>query len=669
MVIKMNLKMKIVALALLCVILPTLVILTVTHLKSDALSQLVDEAMRQSTMARLKDMTLDIQESISQASKAAIISTCANIAKNGKQMVRYFHDQYESGQLTEAEARKRAASYLLSQKIGKTGYIYVLSPDGTVLVHPNRDVVGKNLRKYDFIQKQLAMGDAGYIEYKWKNPGEISERTKCLAQEVFEPWGWIISASSYKSEFDLIVKGQIEAALRRMILSKRIGDTGYVYVLGGQGDDKGHYIVSHKGTRDGENIWGATDARGRLFIQAIIEKAISAKPGATITERYPWKNKDEKEARMKVAQCTYCAPWDWVICAGAYEDEIDSTARSIRQGFTSMINDVVICSLLLLLLGGGAAFFLARSITKPIGENANSLNEGADQIASASEQLSASSQSLAECASEQAAGIEQISASLSQMASMTTTNALNVDGVNGLMGETKRIVADADRSMAELIKSMEEIGKAGDETSKIIKTIDAIAFQTKLLALNATVEGARAGKAGAGFSVVAEEIRKLAMRAAEAAKVTETLIEGTVGKVKEGSRQATATQEAFFRVTRSAERIGALVDQIALASNEQSKGIRQLNQALEGEGKTVQQNAASAEETAGVAEEMFRQAEQMRYTVSELSALVAGGPDGRRRMYPSMEDRKSREWRDFFPRQANAKSCGGLYPLSQGAES
>ena len=610
-------------------------------------------------MAQLEDMTTSIKESISQASKAAIISTCANIAKNGEQTVRHFYDQYQSGHLTEAEAREKSASYLLSQKIGKTGYIYVLSRDGTVLIHPNKDMVGKNLRKYDFIRKQLAMGDAGYIEYDWKNPGETRNRTKCLAQEVFEPWEWIISASSYKSEFDRIVKAQIKDSLRRMILSKRIGETGYVYVLGTRGEDKGHYIISHKGERDGENIWSATDARGHMFIQSIIEKAIAAKPGATVTERYSWKNKGEREARMKVARCIYYAPWDWVICAGAYEDEIDATAQSIRRSFASMVTDVSVCSLLLLLLGGGAAFFLARSITKPIGKNTKVLDEGAEQVASASEQLSASSQSLAECASEQAAGIVQISASLSQMATMTRDNASKADEVNGLMGETRRVVVDANRSMAALIKSMEDIGKAGDETSKIIKTIDEIAFQTKLLALNATVEGARAGKAGAGFSVVAEEVRKLALRAAEAAKITANLIEGTIGKVKDGSEQASTTQKAFFKVAGSAERIGALVGQIAVASNEQSEGIREINRALEEEDKTVQLNAASAEETAGVAEEMFRQAEEMRRTASDLSVLVGGGANGKSRGQSSAATRGSIERRGLLPEPGQSKMSWG----------
>ncbi len=651
----LSLQTKIIALALICVIAPTLIVCTVTYLKSDALSQMVDKEIRQSTMAQLEDITKTIRENITQASRAAIISTCASIAKNGEQMTRYFYNQYQSGHLTEAEAREKAASYLSTQKIGETGYIYVLSSGGILRVHPQKNMLGRDLRKYDFIQKQLAMGNRGYVEYEWKNPGEATTRTKCLAQEIFEPWGWIISASAYKAEFDRMVKVQIEDALRRMILSKRIGQSGYVYVLGGQGEDKGHYIISHEGRRDSENVWGAKDEKGHFFIQSIVEDTVNAKPEETITKRYPWKNPGEKKARTKVAQCAYYAPWDWVICAGAYEDEIEVVAQSVRREFQSMLLVVSICSLLLLLLGGAFAFLLARGITKPIGKNVQGMSEGAEQVASASEQLSASSQSLAEGASEQAAAVEQISSSLEQMSAMTRQNAHNADEANGLMDKTQRIAADANNAMEELQGSMAQLSKAGDETSTIVKTIDEIAFQTNLLALNAMVEAARAGEAGAGFTVVAEEVRKLALRATQAAKTTANLIQGTCDKVKQGSELAYTTQAAFSRVTASALKVGQLVEQIAIASNEQSEGIKQINSALAEAERAVQQNAASGEETAGVAEELFAQAEQMRRTVDDLSALITGSSDEPKERHGSKTDAGAMEWRRLLPKTGPSK--------------
>jgi len=181
--------------------------------------------------------------------------------------------------------------------------------------------------------------------------------------------------------------------------------------------------------------------------------------------------------------------------------------------------------------------------------------------------------------------------------------------------------------MNQLTQSMEDISKASEETSKIIKTIDEIAFQTNLLALNAAVEAARAGEAGAGFAVVADEVRNLAMRAADAAKNTAALIEGTVKKVSAGSVLVSDTSEAFSKVAESAAKVGDIVSEIAEASKEQSSGIEQVNIAITEMDKVVQQNAANAEESASASEEMNAQAEQLRDYVGDLVLLVTGKRD------------------------------------------
>jgi methyl-accepting chemotaxis protein len=270
------------------------------------------------------------------------------------------------------------------------------------------------------------------------------------------------------------------------------------------------------------------------------------------------------------------------------------------------------------------AFFITRGITRPLNLIIQGLNEGAIQVSAASGQVSSSSQSLAEGSSEQAASIEETSSSMEEMASMTSKNAENASHADSLMTEANSIVTTANHSMAELTGSMEDISKASDETSKIIKTIDEIAFQTNLLALNAAVEAARAGEAGAGFAVVADEVRNLAMRAADAAKDTAQLIEGTVKKVTNGSQLVASTNKAFDKVADSSEKVGSLIAEISEASKEQSIGIEQVNTAINEMDKIVQQNAANAEESASASEEMNAQAEQLKDYVGDLVTLNTG---------------------------------------------
>jgi len=305
-------------------------------------------------------------------------------------------------------------------------------------------------------------------------------------------------------------------------------------------------------------------------------------------------------------------------------EEGRNVAAKAEQASVSTESFIGIVGTAAVIVGILLAYLIGRGITRPILRIIQGLGEGAGQVESASGQISISSQSLAEAASEQAASLEETSSSLEEVSSTTKQNAENARHANHLMKEANEVVGQANESMTALTVSMDQISKASEETQKIVKTIDEIAFQTNLLALNAAVEAARAGEAGAGFAVVAEEVRNLALRAADAARNTAQLIEGTVKTIRDGSELVTRTNEGFAQVSDRTSKVGDLVSEIAAATHEQSQGLEQVNRAISSMDQAVQGVAANAEESASAAEELHAQCVATYGIVEELKALILG---------------------------------------------
>ncbi len=300
----------------------------------------------------------------------------------------------------------------------------------------------------------------------------------------------------------------------------------------------------------------------------------------------------------------------------------EQAAATDAEAFNTLaVGGTVLGFMTALGLGLALSFSISRALRRIIA----GLSEGADQVATAAGEISAASQTLASGAAQQAAGVEETSASVEEMSSMTRRNAENAGQADRLMQEATGLVDQANSAMESLTASITDISKASEETGKIIKTIDEIAFQTNLLALNAAVEAARAGAAGAGFAVVADEVRNLAKRAADAAKSTADLIEGTVKSVKAGAHTVGETVGSFDAITAQTAKVSGLIAEIAAASTEQAQGIAQVNASVTDIDKITQQNAANAEESAAAAEQMSAQSEQMKSMVGELAAMVEGG--------------------------------------------
>lgn len=270
------------------------------------------------------------------------------------------------------------------------------------------------------------------------------------------------------------------------------------------------------------------------------------------------------------------------------------------------------------------AIFIIRNITRPIGSVVTLLNTSTEQIETVSTVVSNSSQDLSDKAHEQAANLEEISSSLEEVTSMVQQNADNSNQANVMSSNAATATNDGLQAMVVMDKAIHEIKNSADATAKIIKTIDEIAFQTNLLALNAAVEAARAGEAGAGFAVVAEEVRNLAQRSAQAAKDTAALIEQSQNNADNGVTASGKVRGIIKELVETMGKIAVLNDEITVASNEQSTGVSQINSAISQLDQLTQTNASNASHSAESSKTLKDDATNLKNIVQTLISIVDG---------------------------------------------
>jgi len=302
-----------------------------------------------------------------------------------------------------------------------------------------------------------------------------------------------------------------------------------------------------------------------------------------------------------------------------------NTALTVKLGGIANPPAVIACMVVGLGILVANFVLVGKFLIRRLDNIADEISRSADDVNSASGMVSASSQKLADGAAGQASSIEEISSSLKELSSTATRNAEITDQVDALMH------VDAKESFGQIYQKMDEMQKAVNssvqataQTAKIIKTIDEIAFQTNLLALNAAVEAARAGDAGAGFAVVSDEVRNLAMRSAEAAKSTATLIADSTAKIQQAYGLFEQIKSELSNNRQLAVKGIKLLSTVSVASREQAQGIEQINYAIAGINDAIQSSVASAEESAGAAEELDAQSYHLKSSAQELSSIISG---------------------------------------------
>jgi methyl-accepting chemotaxis protein len=268
------------------------------------------------------------------------------------------------------------------------------------------------------------------------------------------------------------------------------------------------------------------------------------------------------------------------------------------------------------------------------------LRASAEQIDSASGEIAIGAEVLARVTSEQAASLEEISASLQEVVSLSRSNASDVSQARTATVEAGAAAEAGVQGVVRLITAMNETRTAARETAKIVRTIDEIAFQTNLLALNASVEAARAGDAGRGFAVVADEVRALAIRCAQAARTTASLIDDSVSRVEGGVAISQEVDVELRGVATRIDTVNAVMESIGRATAAQQQGVEQIRQSVEVLNGTVQQAAANSEESASASQELSAQArtqrtESARFVVEERDVNAGTGRSARRRTFAS----------------------------------
>lgn len=426
--------------------------------------------------------------------------------------------------------------------------------------------------------------------------------------------------------FSNIIKGFIIIDMDWEIIWEKLsaykyGKSGYVSLT-----NQDAVILSHPKYSLKHNV-NLTDPKFGKLSEIATEDLITGKQGI---KQYSFEQVEKLFAYtpFKVGEYTYSVAANTPLkefLSSAFELE-DQATKNLK----SLYKILFFISILFSATGILTGLLFSSRISNSLLRIVTDLDSGSTQLYSASEMISTSSQQLAEGASSQAANVEETSSSLEELSSMTSKNSENSGLAEKIMKDTISKMNIAENDMKELNEFMISISKSSEETSKIIKIIDAIAFQTNLLALNAAVEAARAGEAGAGFAVVADEVRNLAMRAAEAAKNTSTIIEQTVKKIDEGSVIVEKTNTSFSEMEENATKVNDLLSEIAVASKEQSEGINQVSSAAGSMDQTTQTNAANAEQSASASEQLNAQAHQMKGIVDELVKIINGGTDSTR---------------------------------------
>ena len=411
---------------------------------------------------------------------------------------------------------------------------------------------------------------------------------------------------------------------------------------------------------NGKNVADIKDPNGKQIFVEMVKIAKEKEAGVI---EYKWAKPGSTQPVDKISYVKLIKGWDWIIGSGIYVDDVNKQVAKMRW---QILSATALLSVLVFVFAWLVARRIKEALDKAIyvseqiaagdltvkieidsqdetGHLLKSLKEmnsglaqivgevrnGADSIATATEQIAAGNADLSQRTEEQASALEETASSMEELTSTVKQNADNAQQANQLAISASSVAVKGGDVISKVVRTMESITDSSRKISDIIGVIDGIAFQTNILALNAAVEAARAGEQGRGFAVVAAEVRSLAQRSAAAAKEIKGLIEDSVGKVEVGSKLVEEAGQTTQEIVTSIKRVTDIMAEISAASLEQSSGIEQVNTAITQMDDVTQQNAALVEQAAAAAESLEEQALQMVQVVTRFKLETSVAPPQR----------------------------------------
>lgn len=518
--------------------------------------------------------------------------------ENMKSTLEVNYKRYQNGEISAEEARKNAEDIVRDTRYDNgNGYFWADTSTGLCAVHMNPEYEGterydaKDLHDKYYIRSFIEAGskpEGGYTDFYFTKPGNDGIFPKRAYTLRFEPYDWNISTGNYIDD----IEKSIEVYHQEKLLM-----TGILLAVA--------LLVGLSGLI----ILGIVLNRMLAPLRPIADRLHLLAEGDMHTPPLPISNtNDELETLTRSTE-------ELILQTQDVLNDITKHLERMAQGdMTRPLDKEYIGDYIPI---HNSLMLIYQQLNAALG----SIRQSADQVSIGAAQVADGAQALASGATEQAAAVEQLSASIITVAEQVDQTVLHIEDATNHVETTAERAKDGNTKMQQLLSAMDDIKSTSDKISQITVDIEAIASQTNLLALNAAVEASRAGAAGKGFAIVAEEVRSLAAKSSEAAKRAASLVEESTHAVREGSSTAKETAVILGDVSHKTEIVQDIMEKVAVASRQQATALSEVNTGVNQISAVIQNNAATAEQSSASSEELSAQADMLREEVDKFQIL------------------------------------------------